>query len=268
MNDNLNELSQTLTTIAANAALSVGDILAASFWQGVEAQEKSGFFDLVTEYDRRAEAIISAYIFEQYPDSTIVGEEDGAMGTGAVRWYVDPIDGTTNFATGFPYFSVSIGAEYNGQILAGVVFDPLRLELFSASLTGAKLNGQPLRPRTAPTDQLAVLLTNFPYPGLTPSATDHLLFGQLTQRFRSVRRMGSTALELAYIACGRGDVALGQNISPWDVAGGYLLVKQTGGQYVPLNTAARPWLSPGFITCTPSFDLKNSVLTEFFIQRQ
>ncbi len=265
---NNEQLSQTLTQIAIDAALSVGDMLVDAFGGGVSATEKAGFFDLVTEYDRKSEQIISDFIFQHYPDSSIVGEEGGARGEGAVRWFIDPIDGTSNFATGLPFFCVSIGAEYNGEILAGAVYDPIRREMFSASTGGAFLNGSPIWARAATTDNRALLLTDFPVPGIDTQEKDFLLFGKMSQQFRSVRRMGAAALELSYVACGRADVALASIISSWDVAAAYLLVIQAGGNYVPVNSnlvdaGSKPWLVPGYIAHAPGFELERSILAKF-----
>ncbi|RME98756.1 MAG: inositol monophosphatase [Chloroflexi bacterium] len=264
----LNQLSLELGDIAKTAAFSVGSLLTDAFHNGVSASEKAGFYDLVTEYDRRSEQIITDTILRLYPDSTIVGEEGGASGSGTVRWYVDPIDGTTNFATGFPFFCVSVGAEVAGQIVAGVVFDPLRQEMFRATLNGAYLNDRPIQARRTATESKAVLLTDLPVPGVDTNPETHRLFGEMTQRFRSVRRMGAAALELAYVACGRADVALASIISPWDVAAGYLLVTQAGGCYVPLGGNSAPWLCPAYIAHSPAFKLDESILYQFVKQAQ
>lgn len=259
----LNQLSLKLGDIAKTAAFSVGSLLTDAFYNGVSASEKAGFYDLVTEYDRRSEQMITDIILRLHPDSAIVGEEAGASGSGAVRWYVDPIDGTTNFATGFPFFCVSIGAEVAGKIVAGVVFDPLRQEMFSATLHGAYLNGRPIQARHTVTESNAVLLTDLPVPGVDTDPDIHRLFGEMTQRFRSVRRIGAAALALAYLACGRADVVLASIISPWDVAAGYLLVTQAGGCYVPLGHNSSPWLCPAHISYSPTFNLDESVLRRY-----
>jgi myo-inositol-1(or 4)-monophosphatase len=267
-NPTLNSLSATLLDIAQNAALQVGDLLTEAFAAGVTATEKNGFADLVTEYDGRAEQLISQYILRRHPDSAIMGEEGGVRGTGAVRWYIDPIDGTTNFATGIPYFCVSIGAEYQQQIIAGVVYDPLRREMFAASLAGAWLNGVPIHARQEPAEAQSLLLSEFPVPGVDTAEADSLLAGQMVHRFRSVRRLGAAALELAYVACGRADVALATVIKPWDVAAACLLLAQTGGRYFPLwpngaDASQSPWLAPGYVAASAGFHLEQTILSEF-----
>lgn len=262
----INELSQHLLNIATTAALMVGDTLSEAFVRGVSAEEKSGHYDLVTEYDREAERVIVEQIFREYPNSTVIGEEGGARGDGAVRWYVDPIDGTNNFATAFPFFCVSIGAALNGQMLAGVIYDPVRRELFSASTTGAFLNGERISARGNKIDSRAVLLTDFPYPGDMSSDEDYLSFAQMVRNFLSVRRLGCAALELAYVACGRADVAFSiGGSSAWDVAAGMLIVEQAGGRYVSLGqpdpqTGQTPWPSGKYIATCPEFELEQSIL--------
>ena len=261
------QLSQTLVEIATRAALQVGDMLVDAFNAGVSAEEKAGFYDLVTEYDHKAEETIINFIMEQHPDSTVIGEEGGKQGNGSVHWYIDPIDGTTNFATGLPFFCVSIGAAVNGQIQAGIVFDPVKKEMFAATTNGVSVNGQSLHPNlNAKSDSDAVLITAFPLPGDLGNNGDYELFGQMVSRFKSVRRLGSAALSLAYVAAGRADVAFEPRINPWDVAAGYLIVEQAGGHYIPVGSSLNgtsPWLSRGFIATGPGFDFEQSVMAQF-----
>src|SRR5581483_5287207 len=159
-------------------------------------------------------------IFKAYPDSTLVGEEGGAQGTGAVHWYVDPIDGTNNFVSGIPFFCVSIGAALGDQMLAGVIYDPVRDELMAASTGGAFLNGTPMRSSGGSVDAESTLLTSFPQSGGRAEAADVIAFGELVRSFRCVRRLGSTALNLAYVACGRADATFEADTNSWDVAAG------------------------------------------------
>jgi myo-inositol-1(or 4)-monophosphatase len=258
---NLTALSVELLDVASTAARSVGPMLLEGFQQGMAIGEKLGFYDLVTEYDRNAEHAIKNHILGRHPDSMIVGEEGGAEGSGSVRWYVDPIDGTANFASGFPVFCVSIGAEVDGELVAGVIFDPVRNELFAANLDGAFLNGQSIKTGSVQIDQSAVLLTDYPAPGNEETVDDFLLFGEFTQRFRAVRRLGSAALAMAYVACGRADVTLALHINPWDVAAGYLLISQAGGEVLTLGSeVGRPWLNPGFIGYAGNFKMSDSIL--------
>jgi myo-inositol-1(or 4)-monophosphatase len=255
------ELSQHLVKIASTAALKVGDMLVEAFRRGVSVREKKGFYDLVTEYDSKSEQMIVEHILEQYPDSRVVGEEQGAYGGGAVQWYVDPIDGTTNFATGLPLFCVSVAAALDQSMLAGVIYDPVRQELFSASTQGAFLNGRPIRARGGRLDSQAVLLTDFPYITRQITADDYGLLAQIVSHFRAVRRLGSLALELAYIACGRADVFFSSGSQAWDVAAGMLLVEQAGGRYLLLEPARhKAWPPVDCLVTCPEFDLEQSVL--------
>jgi myo-inositol-1(or 4)-monophosphatase len=202
-----------------------------------------------------------AYILEHYPDSTVIGEEAGAYGAGAVQWYVDPIDGTTNFATGFPFFCVSIGAALDQHMLAGVIYDPLRQELFSASVAGAFLNQQPIKAQGSRVDAETVVLTDFPYITRNIVADDYVFFAQMVKNLRAIRRIGSLALELAYVACGRADVVFSTGANAWDIAAGMLLLELAGGRYFPFeSTRHKPWPPVDFVAACPEFDLDQSVL--------
>ncbi|MCC6174008.1 MAG: inositol monophosphatase [Chloroflexi bacterium] len=263
----IDALSAHLLEIAARAAREAGDAVA-SLAGSVAVDQKLGFFDPVTECDRRAERMISEQIFRHHPDSTLIGEEGGRHGDGAVHWFVDPIDGTANFAAGIPFFSVSIAAALGDRLLAGVVYDPTRCEMFAASTAGATLNGEPIRSRGSATDSGATLLTDFPKSGGRVSPGDFERFATMVNSFRAVRRMGSTALHLAYVACGRAEATFSIETNAWDLAAGMLLVLQAGGCYLPagrLSTpgefdATRPWLAPTFLATCPELDLATSTL--------
>ncbi len=258
-------LSSHLLEIAIGAAHAAGAYFTPFAGRIAVAAEKKGFFDPVTECDRESERRIVERIFREHPDSTIVGEEGGQQGTGAVQWYVDPIDGTNNFVAGIPFFTVSIAAALNGRLLAGVVYDPSREETFAASTAGgATLNGEPIRCTGSVLDTGATLLTEYPRSGRRATPEDLTRFGELLGGFRAVRRMGSTALHLAYVAAGRADATFGMGTNSWDIAAGVLLVQQAGGRFLvpPGNPAAaeQPWLSPDYFALTPELDLERSVL--------
>lgn len=260
----LARLSGHLVQTATDAALEVGAYI--TEWAGcVEvAAEKLGFFDPVTECDREAERLIAERIFREHPDSTLVGEEGGRRGTGAVHWYVDPIDGTNNFVSGIPFFCVSIAAAVGDALAAGVVYDPVRRELFVASAAGATLNGAPIRCSGNAVDARATLLTGPPKSGGRATEADLHHFGRLLASFRSVRRLGSTALNLAYVACGRADVTFETDTNPWDIAAGLFLVQQAGGRLLfPRfdGPPGQPWLSPAFVAACPEYDLSQTALT-------
>jgi myo-inositol-1(or 4)-monophosphatase len=222
------EQAASLLETAVGAARHVHEQVLEAFLRGVEIHEKASFQDLVTITDREVEQRISSFITGRHDDACIVGEEHGVVGGGPVRWYVDPIDGTTNFASGLPFFSVSIGAYVDGVGVAGVVHDPFREETFAAGLDGATLNGRPLATGGARSEDEAVLATAFPYNAHTDDSLE--LYGTLLERFRAVRRFGSTALHLAYVAAGRVDVSFETRVGAWDIAAGLHLVRQAGGR--------------------------------------
>ena len=257
-------LSRRLLEVASAAARDAGAYFAPFAGRIAVAAEKKGFFDPVTECDRESERRIVERIFREHPDSTIVGEEGGQQGSGAVHWYVDPIDGTNNFVAGVPFFCVSIAAALGDHLLAGVIYDPSRDELFAASTAGATVNGEPIRCSGDPSDNYSTLLTEFPRSGRETAPADLERFGRLIRPFRAVRRLGSTALHLAYVAAGRADGTFGMGTNPWDVAAGVMLVQQAGGRYiVPRSNPtwnARPWLSPHYLAVTPELALEQSSL--------
>ena len=257
-------LSAQLVEIAIDAAREAGAYIVQHAGRVEDVGEKRGFFDPVTECDRHSERLISAQIFRRHPDSTIIGEEGGQQGSGAVQWYVDPIDGTNNFVTGLPYYCVSIAAALDDRMLAGVIYDPEHDECFTASRAGATLNGTPIHCTGAAADTGATLLTGFPKSGGQATADDLDRFSVLLKSFRATRRLGSTALHLAYVACGRSDVTFEINTNSWDLAAGMFLVQQAGGQYlVPQDNpiwVQRPWLSGSFIAASPAFDVERSSL--------
>ena len=268
--DQLDQTAERLLRVAADAVIAAGPDLRAAFGHVKDVTSKRNFHDLVTEHDAAAESSIRARLLEAVPDSTIVGEEAGLTGNGAVRWYVDPIDGTNNFASGVPFFCVSIGAMREGQLIAGVVYDPIREELFKAGPGGAFCNEEPLLSRGAARDAEAMMITGFPsydaWPLAPPGPADHERLMAMIRSFRTLRRLGSTALALAYVAAGRADVAFGISASPWDVAAGILLVEAAGGRYRPVpatpSTLDAPWLSPGYLAHVAEFDWEHSCMAD------
>lgn len=224
---------------AAEIAREAGARLREFFAQGVETEYK-GDVDLVTVADRTVEKLIRARLGETFPEHGIYGEE----GTRdrlerALRWYVDPLDGTTNFAHGFPQFCVSMGleqraagmkADEDGTLMAAVIYDPLRDELFAAERgRGARLNGKPLRVSRTPELGEALVATGFPSRKRHDSPNIHF-YQEFTLRSHGVRRAGSAALDLAYVAAGRMDAFWEFNLNPWDTAAGILLVEEAGGR--------------------------------------
>ena len=199
------------------------------------APEKKGRIDLVTEYDRRSEELLLRLIRERYPHHGILAEESGAhaaggSGSGSARWICDPLDGTTNYAHNYPFFCVSVAVEVEGAVTAGAVYDPVRDEMFSAAAgEGATRNGRPVHVTRVERLDEALLVTGFPY-DVRESPERHLpLFKDFLLQAQGVRRDGSAALNLAYVAMGRFDGMWEGNLSAWDVAAGTLLVQEAGG---------------------------------------
>ena len=237
----------TLIEQAAGIAREAGALLREYFARGVETEYK-GDVDLVTVADRAAEKLIRTRLGEVFPEHGIFGEEGTRERLEReYRWYVDPLDGTTNFAHGFPQFCVSMGLEHrsaglkpeeDGMLLAGVIYDPLRDELFAAERgSGATLNGRPIR--VSRNAELAESLVATGFPSRKRHASPNIHFYQeFTLRSHGVRRAGSAALDLAYIAAGRMDAFWEFNLNPWDTAAGFLLVLEAGGRVTDFGGGA------------------------------
>jgi myo-inositol-1(or 4)-monophosphatase len=189
-----------------------------------------GEVDLVTEYDKRSEGLIVAAIRERFPDHTVLAEEGTTGGSDPQhRWIIDPLDGTTNFAHGYPICCVSIAYEHRGELAVGVVYDPFRDELFQAVRgQGARLNAAPLRVSGTPDLAHALLATGFPY---DRSTLDPVLehWARFVRRAQAVRRDGAAALNLCYVAAGRFDGFWEGTLQAWDAAAGVLMVREAGG---------------------------------------
>ena len=201
--------------------------------------EYKGEADLVTEADRNSEALIIRRVREQFPTHAVLGEESGSVAattasSAGYRWYVDPLDGTTNFAHGYPVFCVSLGierlnAEGKAQRVAGVVYDPTRDELFSAELgRGAFLNGVKVNVSATANLKDCLIATGFPSQKRHKNPNIHF-YHQLTLKTHGVRRAGSAALDLCYVACGRYDGFWEFNLNPWDTAAVVLIAQEAGG---------------------------------------
>ncbi|MFB4310565.1 inositol monophosphatase family protein [Actinomadura sp. GTD37] len=271
--------SRELAGIAELAARATGDRLRTAFRSRPEVDTKRDMHDPVTVHDRAAEETIREVLAKESPGSVVVGEEGGAQGPdgdaasnggagsdGGIRWYVDPIDGTANFAVGLPFFCVSIGAVAGGEVVAGAVYDPVRDEMFSASLGGATCNGERIESRGAARDETAVVATSYPSARELHADRDEALrrFGQMVEAFATLRRPGSAALTLAHVAAGWTDVAYDPSINAWDVTAALLLVRQAGGTYLPLGgkPGAPDHEAPGYLACTGAFDLDASVMLD------
>jgi myo-inositol-1(or 4)-monophosphatase len=211
-------------------AREAGALLMGYFHRRVKVEYK-GDVDLVTEADRASEALITRRIRERWPGHNILGEEGTRTEQGSeYRWYVDPLDGTTNFAHGFPVFCVSLGLEHKDQRVAAVIFDPTRDEMFTAEKGGgAFLNGQPIR--VSDISNLAECLVATGFPSHKRHKNPNIFFyHQITLKTHGVRRAGSAALDLCDVACGRFDGFWEFNLNPWDTAAGVLMVEEAGGR--------------------------------------
>lgn len=192
--------------------------------------ERKGHNDFVSEVDRRAEAEIIHILRTAYPDHAILAEESGRQGANEYEWIIDPLDGTTNFLHGYPQFAVSIALLRQGKLDQGVVFDPLRDELFTASRgSGAQMNDRRIRVSTVSTLEASLLGTGFPFKSMTFLEVWIDTFRQLLPKTSGVRRAGSASLDLAHVASGRLDGFWEFGLSPWDMAAGALLIQEAGG---------------------------------------
>jgi myo-inositol-1(or 4)-monophosphatase len=222
--------------VAEEAARAAGALLISLYGKVAAREKRPG--DLVTEADTASQARIAAILSGAFPDHTLLAEEDGVEPDPANpwRWVVDPLDGTINFAHGFPFWCVSIALEYAGRLVVGVVHDPLADRTFSASLGhGADLDGHPLRVSPAATLRESLVATGMPTDFADDADRQLALMGRMSTGTHSVRRTGSTALNLALIAAGGLDVFYATTIHPWDVAAGVVLVREAGGTVSALS---------------------------------
>lgn len=192
--------------------------------------ELKGDFDLVTAADRASEKLVVERIRARFPEHSIVAEEGGGHeGSSEYCWYVDPLDGTTNFAHGFPMYNVTLAVERAGEMLAGAIFDPIRQEMFSAERgSGAYLNEERIHVSTVAKITDSLVATGFPSRKRHENVNVHFYY-QLAMLTHGVRRAGSAALDLAYVACGRLEAFWEFGLNPWDMAAGLLIVKEAGG---------------------------------------
>jgi myo-inositol-1(or 4)-monophosphatase len=232
-------------TTAIEAVVRAGDLQMAQFGGDFQI-DKKGTIDLVTEVDIAVERMFRALIAERFPGHQVLAEEMG--GAAGVQpgpcWIFDPIDGTTNFAHGLPIFCSSLALEIDGVAEVAAVYDPNRKELFTAERgEGAFLNGKPLRVSSATHLVDAMLVTGFPYDVHTRVDEIVGLFGAFVGQVRAVRRLGSAAIDLCYVAAGRMDGFWERDLKPWDIAGGALIVAEAGGCVT--NMDGQPFMSRG-----------------------
>lgn len=200
--------------------------------------ELKGDFDLVTEADRASERLIVERLRSHFPSHGIVAEEGGGQdGAGEFRWYVDPLDGTTNFAHGFPVYNVTLALERAGELICGVIYDPERREMFSAERgSGAWMNNRRIRVSRTARLKDSLVATGFPSYKRHQSVNVHF-YHQLAMASHGVRRAGSAALDLAFVACGRLDAFWEFGLNTWDMAAGMLLVSEAGGRVTDMHGA-------------------------------
>jgi myo-inositol-1(or 4)-monophosphatase len=211
-----------------------------------------GRIDLVTDADRAAEEHILRLLHDRAPGAAILAEESGESGRGELRFIVDPLDGTTNYAHGIPLFTCTVAAEVSGELIAGCTVDPMRGETFRAHRGGgAYVGARKLSVSAASNLEEAVACTGFPY-----GHRDHLprmvrAFGRFTELARGTRRLGSAALDLAYVAAGRLDIFWEEGLRPWDIAAGVVLVREAGGVVTRFDGSPLVLSGGEILACTP-----------------
>lgn len=247
-------------------ARAAGKILRDGYEQEHDIKFK-GEIDLVTEIDHQSEAFILGEIRKRWPHSRIVAEESGESGRGEeLVWYVDPLDGTVNYAHGVPMFCVSIACGWDGQTQLGAVYDPLRDEMFLGERgAGAWLNGRTIKVSTQTELKKSLLVTGFPYDAGSGVSKNLEFFTRFTGLSQGVRRLGSAALDLCYTAAGRFEGFWELSLQPWDVAAGGLIVEEAGGRVTNLKGGANYLIPPtSILAAAPGvydqmFELLNQV---------
>lgn len=223
---------QIFLDIATEAALASGTVLQA-YWGKLENIQEKRPGDLLTEADKASEEQVLAVIRRHFPDHAILAEESGQLGeqTAKYLWAIDPLDGTTNYAHQYPFFSVSIGLLIDGVPQVGVIFDPFHQELFRAAKgLGATRNRQSIRVSSRTDLAQSLLVTGFAYDRRQTIDTNYAEFCHLTHRTQGVRRGGAASIDLAYVACGRLDGFWERGLSPWDMAAGVIIIEEAGGR--------------------------------------
>jgi myo-inositol-1(or 4)-monophosphatase len=221
---------EILLARATELAREAGALQRQRLWQPLAIEHK-GEIDLVTEVDRACEDLLVGGLRSSFPKHDFLAEENVYAGSGSrCTWIIDPLDGTTNFAHGFPWFAVSIGLEMDGEIVLGVVYHTMMDEMFTAIRgEGAFVNGTPLRVSTRSPLRASLLASGFPYDSATDRENNFAHFVNFQMNARGIRRAGAAALDLAYVAAGRLDGFWEAKLKPWDVAAGTLLVREAGG---------------------------------------
>lgn len=226
-------LEKNLLDLAINAALKSGNILKEGFGTNYSIRSKEGRHNLVTEFDIKSEETIIEFLKQEVPNSEFLAEESGQTKNNSdntIKWVIDPLDGTVNFAHNIPIFSISIAAVINNMITLGVVYNPMNGELFTALIgNGSYCNSEKISVSKTQTLLDAFLVTGFPYGSGAANNRSAELFIKVVQQGIPIRRLGSAALDLAYVAAGRFDGFWEMELRPWDVAAGTLIVQEAGG---------------------------------------
>ena len=233
---------------AVNLAREAGALLMKKFDQSVEVHYK-GDINLVTEADKMSENLIIAAIRQNFPDHGILSEESPEILDGSqMRWIIDPLDGTTNYAHGYPVFCVSIALEKEGKVILGVIYDPTRQDTFVAVRgEGAFLNGKRLAVSVIPDLNHSLLATGFPYDIRESKENNLNYFNVMAKEVQAIRRAGAAALDIAYVAAGRFDGFWELKLQPWDMAAGCLLVEEAGGKITDITGSTWNMLSPNIL---------------------
>lgn len=244
--------------VAVGAAMQAGRVIMESYGKVLQVEAKQ-HHDFVTEVDKRSEESIIRFVQRAFPSHEILAEESGQhQNVNACRWIIDPLDGTTNFIHGVPMFAVSIGLEVEGELTVGVVYEPVRKELFVAEKNkGAFLNNRKISVSSVTDRSRCLLATGFPF-RYYELLDDYLkIFKSFMMQTSGIRRPGSAALDLCYLACGRFDGFWELNLKPWDIAAGTLIIKEAGGlvtdfagqsnflykgNVIGSNTLIHPWM--------------------------
>ena len=245
---------QPMLNIAVRAARNAGTIIARAFEQlDIVQAELKGTNDFVTNVDREAEQAIIDTIKTSFPDHSIIAEESGVTkGDSKFQWVIDPLDGTTNFVKGIPHFCVSIALKVNNKLEQAVIYDPIRDELFSASRgEGAQLNGKRIRVSKAKDLSGTLLATGFPFKQKHIMSTYQNIFNDLFVEVADMRRAGSAALDLAYVAAGRLEGFWELGLQPWDTAAGQLIAKEAGAVVADFEGGNNYDKSGNIVVATP-----------------
>lgn len=218
-------------------AQEAGQVIKEGFGKNISVEFKTNEANLVTEIDKKSEKLIKDFISKEYPGHGILAEESGTTkGTSEYLWVIDPLDGTTNFAHGLPIFSVSIGVQKNGETVCGVVYDVMRDAMYASELkSGAYVGDKKLKVSLNDNLKRSVLVTGFPYDISDNPSNAIERFGAFLRNSRAVRRLGSAAIDLCYVASGVFDGYWEVSLSPWDMCAGKLIVEEAGGTVTNFN---------------------------------